>query len=169
MGRLILSSSDADGRAWAEAAAGTVGRRVGVERHRVVTFTTLRASARRTGQTAYLITAFGRIKMAHPDLLFDSLRCNRVSMSRWVVRHWLSHPRRGRPAVLVHAIWRHHAIGRAHSVWWVSTRRRRARVGSATIALEWIARRLTSASAHRRARGTRWTTSRELVEPLSSE
>jgi hypothetical protein len=94
LGRLILSSSDADGRAWAKAAAGTVGRRVGVERHRVVTFTTLRASARRTGQTAYLIAAFGRVKMAHPDLLFDSLRCNRVSMSRWVVRHWLSHPRR---------------------------------------------------------------------------
>jgi len=43
LGRLILSSSDADGRAWAKAAAGTVGRRVGVERHRVVTFTTLRA------------------------------------------------------------------------------------------------------------------------------
>lgn len=90
----ILSSSDADGRAWAKAAAGTVGRRVGVERHRVVTFTTLRASARRTGQTAYLMTAFGRIKMAHPDLLFDSLRRNRISMSRCVMRHWLSHSRR---------------------------------------------------------------------------
>lgn len=93
-GQLILSSSNADGRAWAKAAAGTVGRRVGVERHRVVTFTTLRASARRTGQTAYLIAAFGRIKMAHPDLLFDLLRRNRVSMSRWMMRHWLSHPRR---------------------------------------------------------------------------
>jgi hypothetical protein len=93
-GDRFLASSDADGRAWAKAGAGTVGRRVGVERHRAVTFTTLRASARRTGQTAYLRAAFGRVKMAHPDLLFNSLRRNRISMSRWVMRHWLSHPRR---------------------------------------------------------------------------
>ena len=91
--RSVFASSDADGRAWAKAAAGTVGRRVGVERRRAVTFTTPRASARRTGQTAYLMTAFGRIKMAHPDLLFDSLRRNRVSMFRCVMRHWLSHSR----------------------------------------------------------------------------
>lgn len=123
LGRSVLTSSDADGRAWAKAAAGTVGRRVGVERHRAVTFTTLRASARRTGQTAYLRAAFGRVKMAHPDLLFNSLRRNRVSMSRWVVWHWLSHPRRRGSTILRHAVRWHHTIGWTHTVWRVPARR----------------------------------------------
>jgi hypothetical protein len=187
-GDRFLASSDADGRAWAKAGAGTVGRRVGVERHRAVTFTTLRASARRTGQTAYLRAAFGRIKMAHPDLLFNSLRRNRVSMSRWMMRHWLPHPRRRRSTILVvrhtvrwyHAVGMSHAIGWSHSVWWVAARRRWPGVLSTTIALERVARRLTSTSAHRRTRmairmsvrvaiGTWRTASRELIQPLSSK
>lgn len=86
-----LCLSDADGRARAKAAGRTVGRRVGVKRRRAVTFTTPRASARRTGQTAYLRAVFGWVKMAHPDLLFDMLRRNSVSVPRWVSWDWLPH------------------------------------------------------------------------------
>jgi len=152
----IFASSDADGRARAKAATRTVGGGVGVERHRVAAFTTLRASARRTGQTAYLRATFGRIKVAHPDLLFNVLRRNRVSMSWWVTRNWLTHAGRRWSAVL-----RHHARRRwAHTIRRVTARRRWA-IGSwaSSVRLKRIAWRVATTAAHRRTGSTRHATS----------
>ena len=154
--RSVFASSDADGRARAKAATRTVGRRVGVERHRVVALTTLRASARGTGQTAYLLrAAFGRIKVAHPDLLFNMMRRNRVSVSWWMARDWLTHARRRWSSVL-----RHHARRRAHTVRWVTAGRRWADVGSwaSSIRLEGVSRRVATTTAHRRTGCTRHAT-----------
>ena len=151
----VFASSDADGRARAKAATRTVGGRVGVERHRVVTLTTLRASARRTGQTAYLIAAFGRIKVAHPDLLFNMLRRNRVSVSWWMAWNWLTHAGRRWSAVLRHhARWR-----RAHSIRWVTAGRRWAKVGCWASRLKRVAWRVATTAAHRRTGGARHATS----------
>jgi hypothetical protein len=154
---LVFESSDADGRARAKAATRTVGGRVGVERHRVVAFTTLRASTRRTGQTAYLRATFGRIKVAHPDLLFNVLRRNRVSMSWWVTRNWLTHTGRRWSAVL-----RHHTRRRwAHTIRRVAAGRRWAKIGSwaSSVRLKRVAWRVATTAAHRRTGGARHATS----------
>jgi hypothetical protein len=110
-------------------------------------------SGRTSSQTANLMTRLGRIKIAHPSVLFNLLRCHCIAVSRRVPGHRLSHPRRRRTSVwwhAIHAIGRHtiHAIGRhtihaigRHTVrgvavrWRGSTHRPRAWA-------EWVARRL---------------------------
>jgi len=91
-----------------------------------------------------------------PDLLFNVLRRNRVSMSWWVTRNWLTHAGRRWSAVL-----RHHARRRwAHTIRRVTARRRWA-IGSwaSSVRLKRIAWRVATTAAHRRTGSTRHATS----------
>lgn len=78
LGRVVLASSYADGRARAKAATGTVGRRVGVERHRVVTFiTTLRArlAVQRAGAQLHFHVQVGGVALAGAFQVVKADRC----------------------------------------------------------------------------------------------
>ena len=72
--------------------------------------TTARAGARTSGQTWDILALFGRVKVAHPSVLFDLLRCNSIAMAWRILWYRLTHTvgwrrsaakpiRRRRPAV----------------------------------------------------------------------
>lgn len=88
LGRPPTSSPHPNGESRPETALAAVCRILRVD---VCTITTPRAGARTTSQTSVVYGPFGQVEGAHPCMLLDLLRRNRIALSRWVLWYRLPH------------------------------------------------------------------------------